>query len=103
MFCFIIKYSSRYDDCLKELSQMIDIFDNYLSNITVIITKSEGIEIKSKEELKIAFKGKFGVENVLFTNKNTDGYQLCEDLNKIKANMKNISQILVKTRDLLKH
>jgi len=102
MFCFVIKYSSRYDDCLKELSQMIDIFDNYLSNITVIITKSEEITVKVKEELKILFKARFGVENILFTNKKTDGYQLCEDLNKIKEKMKNINQILVKTRDLAK-
>ena len=102
MFCFVIKYSPRYDDCMRELSQMLDIFDNYLSNITVIITKSEVINITAKEEITYIFKNKYKIENILFTNKRTNGYQLCEDLNKIKEKMQNINQILVKTRDLAK-
>ena len=43
---------------------------------------------------------KFGLKNVLFTSKKTNGYNLCDDLNKFKSKMENIKQILIKTRDL---
>ena len=102
MICFVIKYSPRNDDFERELGQMLSIFDNYIKNIVIIITKSENIDMKRKEEIKFLFKNKFNIENVLFTTKKTNGYDLCEDLNRFKTKMENIQQILVKTRDLAK-
>ena len=52
MICFIIKYSSRNDDFERELSQMLYIFNSYTSNITIIISKSEKVSSKTKEEIK---------------------------------------------------
>ena len=102
MICFVIKYSSRYDDLEIELGQMLSIFDNYLNNILIIVTKSEEVDFKKKEEIKFLFKKKFNIENVLFTTKNISGYDLCEELNKFKSKMENIQQIIIKTRDLAK-
>ena len=105
MICFVIKYSPRNDDFERELGQMLLIFDKYLENVVIIITKSEDIKMKRKEEIKFLFKNKFNIEKVLFTTKKTNGYDLydlCEDLNKFKIKMKNIQQIVVKTRDLAK-
>ena len=104
MICFVIKYSPRNDDFERELSQMLFIFNNYLKNIIIIITKSEDVfnDIKRKEEIKYLFKNQFGIENTLFTTKNIDGSKLCEDLYNMKEKMENIKQIIVKTRDLAK-
>ena len=59
MICFVIKYSPRNDDFERELGQMLSIFDNYLKNVTIIITKSEEVTMKRKEEIKFLFKEKF--------------------------------------------
>ena len=101
MICFVIKYSPRNDDFERELGQMLYIFDNYIKNIAIIITKSEGINIKRKEEISFLFKNKFKIENILFTTKNMDGLKLCEELNNFKNKMENIKQIVVKTRELI--
>ena len=100
MICFVIKYSPRNDDFERELGQMLSIFDNYLKNVLIIITKSEDANFTRKEEIKFLFKNKFDIEYVLFTTKKTNGYDLCEELNKFKSKMENIKQIIVKTRDL---
>ena len=102
MICFVISYSPRNDDFERQLHQMIPIFYNYIKNITIIITKSEEIDLKRKEEIKFIFKTKFNIENTIFSTKKYNGYDLCDDLKKIKEKMENIKQILVKTRDLSK-
>ena len=68
MICFMIKYSPRNDDFEIELGQMLSIFNNYIKNISIIITKSEDISknTKRKEEIKFLFKNKFEIENVFF-------------------------------------
>ena len=104
IICFVIKYCPRNDDFEVELGQMLQIFDKYLKNIVIIISKSEEIikNTKRKEEIKFLFSNKFNIDNVLFTTKKSNGYDLCESLNKFKVKMENIKQILVKTRDLTK-
>ena len=52
IICFVIKYSPRNDDFERELGQMLQIFDKYLKNIVIIISKSEEI-IKSTKKKKI--------------------------------------------------
>ena len=102
MICFIIKYSSRNDDFERELSQMLYIFNSYTSNIAIIISKSEKATRKTKEDIKFLFKNRFGIENTIFTTTKTNGYDLCDEFNKLKNKMENIKQIIVKTRDLAK-
>ena len=69
MICFVIKYSPRNDDFERELGQMLSIFENYIKNIVIIITKSEEIskDTKRKEDIKFIFKEKFKIENILFS------------------------------------
>lgn len=102
MICFIIKYSPRNDDFERELGQMLFIFDKYLKNILIIITKSENIDFKRKEEIKFLFKNKFQINNVLFTTFDTNPEELCENLYNIKETIPNIKEIIIKTRDLAK-
>lgn len=102
LICFVIKYSPRNDDFERELGQMLSIFQNYIQNVMIFISKSEDVNLKRKEEIKFIFKNKFNIEKVLFTTKRTDGLKLCEDLNKFKSQVKNIKQILIKMRDLAK-
>ena len=102
MICFIIKYSSRNDDFERELSQMLYIFNSYISNIAIIITKSEKASSNAKEQIKFLFKNRFDIENTIFTTIKTNGYDLCDEFNKLKNKMENIKQIIVKTRDLAK-
>ena len=59
---------------LRENLDKCFIFDNYIKNIAIIITKSEGINIKRKEEISFLFKNKFKIENILFTTKNMDDF-----------------------------
>ena len=42
MICFVIKYSPRNDDFERELGQMLSIFNNYIKNVCIIITKNRG-------------------------------------------------------------
>ena len=55
IICFVIKYSPRNDDFEVELGQMLQIFDKYLKNIVIIISKSEEIKKKIKEKKKLNF------------------------------------------------
>ena len=102
MICFVISYSSRNDDLERQINEMIPIFYNYIKNITIIITKSEEADLQIKESIKEILKNKFKIENIIFSTKKYNGFDLCDDLNKIKNKMENIKQILVKTRDLAK-
>ena len=49
MICYIIEYSTSI--IKRNISEMLKIF-NYKYNITIIITKSENIEDKRKEDIK---------------------------------------------------
>ena len=102
MICFVIKYSPRNDDFERELGQMLFIFDKYMKNITIIITKSENINLKRKEEIIHLFKNRFNIENILFTTLNVNRYDLCTNLFNYLSKMENIKQIIIKTRDLAK-
>ena len=104
MICLVIKYSVRNDDFEVELGQMLAIFHKYLKNITIIITKSEGIikDVKRKAEIQHLFKNRYDIENVIFTWEKKDELELCDELNKYKEKMENIPQIIAKTVDLAK-
>ena len=95
MICFVIKYSPRNDDFERELGQMLFIFDKYIKNITIIITKSENINLKRKEEIIHLFKNRFNIENILFTTLNVNRYDLCTNLFNYLSKMENIKQIII--------
>ena len=48
---------------------MLYIFNNYTKNITIVVSKSENVSSKTKEEISFLFKNRFGIENTIFTTK----------------------------------
>lgn len=76
MICFVLKYSVRDDDYIREINQMLEIFEEYTENIMIIMSNTEGIKEERKEDIKYILKD-YGLENVLFTEKLTNGYFLC--------------------------
>ena len=102
MICFLVENSTRNDDFEREISQMLSIFYNYIANISIIITKTENMEMIRKEELKLIFKNRFGINNIFFTSEVTNFYGMLYDLNEIQLKMNNIEKITIKTRDIAK-
>ena len=100
MICFIVRYTPRYDDVIKSVSQMLMIFREYHKNICIIITNSENSTIKSQSEIEQIFKTKFKITNFLFTTLMSDGLDICDKLEKYKSQMEFIDKINIKTSDL---
>ena len=103
MICFVIKYTNRYDDLIRDLSTMLSIFHNYKDNITIIVTHSEKCTLVNREEIKAIFdQPNFSIKNFLFTTKTgTTPLGLCEKLANFKNKMKNIPNMVLQTRDFL--
>ena len=66
---------------------MKSIFSNYIKNIAIIITKTENVDDKQKDKLKFAINKKFGIENILFSTKDSNSYKLCEEFNNLKNSL----------------
>jgi len=98
MICLMIQYSTRNDDFERELSEMLGIFDKYIKNITIIITKCEGISSTRQEDIKYIFKTGFKIENVIFSSLKKNSYSLINELNDIQKTMKNIDRVSINTR-----
>ena len=73
MICFVIEYTQRFESIIREVEELFSIFKKHLNNITIIITKSDAVKDDTKEKLKFQIKTKFKIENILFTQKKTDG------------------------------
>ena len=100
MICFIVKYTARYDDVIKSVSQMLMIFREYHKNICIIVTNSEKSTIKSQSEIEQIFKTKFKIEKFLFTTLESCGLYLCDKLENFKNQMEFIDRINIKSSDL---
>lgn len=103
MVCFVVRYTSRYDDLIKSISQMLMIFRKYINNICLIITNSENSTITIQSEIEYQFKTKFKIDKILFTTLQSDGVELCDKLENYKKNMEYIENIIIKTSDLTQH
>ena len=68
MICYIIENYPRNDILERKVNEMLSFFKNYKSNITILITKSEKIKDKRKEDIKSIIKQKFNLNYVLFTS-----------------------------------
>ena len=103
MICFVIKYTSRYDDLVRDLSTMLCIFHNYKENISIIVTHSENCSFIDKENIKAIFdQPNFSIKNFLFTTKDgTTPLGLCMKLSNLKNKMNNIPNMILQTRDFL--
>ena len=99
MICLMIQYSTRNDDFERELSEMINIFDKYLKNITIIITKCDGITLKRKAEIQTIFRAGFDIENIIFSSFNKTGSALTKEIFEFQKKMQNIERISINTRN----
>lgn len=100
MICFIVRYTPRYDDVIKSVSQMLMIFREYHKNICIIVTNSEKSTIKSQSEIEQIFRTKFKIDKFLFTTLESNGLNICDKLEKYKNEMEFIDRINIKTSDL---
>ena len=64
MICYIIENYPRNDILERKVNEMLSFFKNYKSNITILITKSEKIKDKRKEDIKSIIKQKFNLNYV---------------------------------------
>ena len=103
MICLVVKRTSRYDDIVKSVIQMVKIFNENRKNISIIITNSEDTTIVQEEEIKMSLEKKCKIvsNNILFTSNKMSAETLREKLNKIIQNMENIESIKIQDRDLL--
>lgn len=100
MICFIAKYTSRYDDLIKSVSQMLMIFKEYRKNICLIVSNSEESSIKQQSEIEQIFKTKFGIEKILFSTLEMDSLEILDKLEKFKVDMPFHEHLNIKTTDL---
>lgn len=102
MICFVIKFTSRYDDLVKSASQMLMIFKEYRKNILLILTNTENVSVSDKAEVEFIFNQRYKIPNVLFTQLDMDGSSLSNSLHDYMKNMENIKEVKIESRDLLK-
>lgn len=99
MICFVIKFSCRFDDMIKEASQMLKIFYKYIKNVLVIITHSEKADKVIIAEIEHEFKEKYKLERILFTQFDTNSDELQKNIDKFKNSMVNIEEPLIESRE----
>ncbi len=68
MLCYTIDYHPKNDTLERKVNEMLSLFKNYKSNITILIIKSEKIKDKRKEDIKSIIQQKFNLNYVLFTS-----------------------------------
>ena len=103
MICLVTKLTTRYDDIIKSLLQMVRIFAENRNNLVIIITFCEDITITQEAEISkvIEKKIKIKTENIIFTSNKMSADTLLGKINRIKLRMDNIEKIQLKDRDLL--
>ena len=100
MICFMARYTPRYDDLIKSVSQMLMIFKEYRKNICLIITNSETSNIKTQSEIETVFKNRFGINKIIFSTLSTNELEILDKLEKYKNDMPFQEHLNIKTRDL---
>ena len=68
MLCYTIEYHPKNDILERKVNEMLSLFKNSKSNITILIIKSEKIKDKRKEDIKSIIQQKFNLNYVLFTS-----------------------------------
>ena len=103
MICLVTKLTTRYDDIVKALLQMVRIFASNRDNLAISITFCEDLTIQQEVEISkiIEKKIKIKPQNIIFTSNKMSSEMLLAKINKIKSTMTNIEKIELKDRDLL--
>ena len=103
MVCFVVKNDNRYDEIIKQIKAMKAIFDEFKSNIVIIITHSEEIKnnIREQSNIEAVIKTKCNYENIIFSYKDIRYTILTEKLLRYLNRMQNIPCMDIKTRNLI--
>ncbi len=99
MICLMIKYSTRYDDLERDISEMLNIFEKYIENIVVIITHCDEMTLPKQEEIKEIFSTGFDIHHIIFSYLKKNSMTLINEMNNIQNKMKNIERISINTRN----
>lgn len=103
MICLVTKLTTRYDDIVKDLHQMVRIFESNRDNLAVIVTFCEDLTLQQESEIQkiIERKMKINPQNIIFSSNKMSSEMLLDKINNIKSKMTNIEKIEFKDIDLL--
>ena len=103
MICLVTKLTTRYDDIVKDLQQMVRIFESNRDNLAVIVTFCEDLTLQQEAEIQkiIEKKMKINPQNIIFSSNKMSSEMLLDKINNIKSKMTNIEKIEFKDIDLL--
>jgi hypothetical protein len=96
------RYSPRYDDTLKSVSQMLQIFQEYRKNICLIISNSEISTKKYRAEIEHIFQIKFRINKIILSTLEINELELLDKIEKFKEDMPFIKNLNLKTSDLIR-
>ena len=103
MICLVTKLTTRYDDIVKNLHQMVRIFESNRDNLAFIVTFCEDLTLQQEAEIQkiIETKMKINPQNIIFSSNKMSSEMLLDKINNIKSKMTNIEKIEIKDIDLL--
>ena len=103
MICLVTKLTTRYDDIVKDLIQMVRIFESNRDNLAIIVTFCEDLTLQQEAEIQkiIETKMKINPQNIIFSSNKMSSEMLLDKINNIKSKMTNIEKIEFKDIDLL--
>ena len=103
MICLVTKLTTRYDDIVKDLHQMVRIFESNRDNLAIIVTFCEDLTLQQESEIQkiIEKKMKINPQNIIFSSNKMSSEMLLDKINNIKSKMTNIEKIEFKDIDLL--
>ena len=103
MICLVTKLTTRYDDIVKDLHQMVRIFESNRDNLAIIVTFCEDLTLQQESEIQkiIENKMKINPQNIIFSSNKMSSEMLLDKINNIKSKMTNIEKIEFKDIDLL--
>lgn len=103
MICLVTKLTTRYDDIVKDLQQMVRIFESNRDNLAIIVTFCENLTLQQEAEIQkiIEKKMKINPQNIIFSSNKMSSETLLDKINNIKSKMTNIEKIEFKDIDLL--
>ena len=92
MICLVTKLTTRYDDIVKDLQQMVRIFESNRDNLAIIVTFCEDLTLQQEAEIQkiIEKKMKINPQNIIFSSNKMSSEMLLDKINNIKSKMTNI-------------
>ena len=97
LICFVVKYDRHITK--DQFDLMFLLFKRYINNICVIVTHTENIPLKTKSYIEQTFK-KFYVKKIIYTEENTDPWDLNTKINEEIEGKENIENIIYTREEL---